>query len=184
MKTIYYFILILVIFVATSCQTEKKTGEWQSIFNGENLDGWKTAGENPESITVENGTIKCSGERSHLFYKGNFKNFEFETEVKSLEHSNSGIFIHTKYQAEGWPSAGYEIQINNSYKGIGNYIERKKTGSIYSIRNIYYQFVNDNEWFKMQIKVVDNFIEVFINDIKVNEYIQPENSWRWEGACW
>ena len=176
MKKIFYP-FVLLIFLA-SCQT-KPSGEWEVIFNGENLDGWKKATENPESITVEEGTIKCSGERSHLFYDGKFKNFEFETEVKTLEHSNSGIFIHTEYQGDGWPAAGYEIQINNTYRGTGNYIERKKTGSIYSIRNIYYPLVNDNEWFKMRVKVVESKIEVFVNGIKVNEYIQPQKPWRW-----
>lgn len=179
MKTVLYSFILL--FAFSACQT-KSIGEWQVIFNGTDLDGWKVAAENPMSITVEDGTIKCSGERSHLFYDGNFKNFEFETEVKTLEHSNSGIFIHTKYQAEGWPSQGYEIQVNNSYRGSDKYPERKKTGSIYSIRNIYYPIADDNEWFKMRVKVEENKIEVFVNDVKVNEYIQPENPWRWEGG--
>lgn len=177
----FYFFTISILFLL-SCQSETKPGDWQTIFDGETLNGWEKAGENPESISVEDGTIKCSGERSHLFYKGDFKNFEFEAEIKTLEYANSGIFIHTKYQEEGWPSVGYEIQVNNSYKGVGDYIERKKTGSIYSIRNLYYQVANDNEWFKMRIKVVENFIEIFINDVKVNEYTEPENAWRWEGG--
>ncbi len=180
MKKLFYPVILIMI-ILSACQT-KPAGEWEVIFNGENLDGWKKATENPESITVEEGTVKCSGERSHLFYDGKFKNFEFETEVKTMEHSNSGIFIHTQYQGEGWPAAGYEIQINNTYRGTGNYIERKKTGSIYSIRNIYYPLVKDNEWFKMRVKVVENKIEVFVNDIKVNEYIQPQKPWRWEGG--
>lgn len=181
MKQISIFILP-VFLMLISCSPKEINTEWQTIFNGENLEGWKVAAENPESITVEDGTIKCNGERSHLFYEGSFKNFEFETEVKTLEHSNSGIFIHTKYQADGWPSAGYEIQVNNSYRGSADYVERKKTGSIYSIRNVYYPIVNDNEWFKMRVKVVENKIEVFVNDVKVNEYIQPEKPWRWEGG--
>lgn len=179
MKTFLYPFIFVILLM--SCQTQP-TGEWQTIFNGENLDGWKKATENPESVTVEDGTIKCSGERSHLFYDGKFKNFEFEAEIKTLEHSNSGIFIHTEYQAEGWPAAGYEIQVNNSYRGSDKYPERKKTASIYSIRNIYYPVAKDNEWFKMRVKVVENVIEVFVNDVKVNEYIQPQKPWRWEGG--
>jgi hypothetical protein len=85
----------------TACQPESQTGDWESIFNGETLDGWEKSVENPGSITVENGAIKCSGPRAHLFYQGDFENFEFETEVKTLEHSNSGIFIHSRYQKEG-----------------------------------------------------------------------------------
>jgi uncharacterized protein YqgV (UPF0045/DUF77 family) len=34
----------------------------------------------------------------------------------------------------------------------------------------------------MRIKVVENFVEIFVNDVKVNEYIQPEKPWRWEGG--
>lgn len=182
MKNLFIPVLISMIFAVLSCKPGANSGEWHSLFDGESLAGWKTADENPGSFSIDNGTIKCSGERSHLFYEGEYKNFEFEAEVKTAEHSNSGIFIHTKFQGEGWPSAGYEIQVNNSYTGTGNYKERKKTASIYSVRNIYFPVAIDNEWFKMRIKVVENFIEVFVNDVKVNEYTQPENPWRWEGG--
>ncbi|MCY1722213.1 DUF1080 domain-containing protein [Prolixibacteraceae bacterium Z1-6] len=168
--------------ILNSCQQKAPVGEWQNMFDGESLNGWKVAAENPESISVEDGMIKCSGERSHLFYKGNFKNFEFEAEIKAQEHSNSGVFIHTKYQKQGWPSNGYEIQVNNSFRGSEKYPERRKTGSVYNVRNVYYPLANDNEWFKMRIKVVENVIEVFVNDVKVNEYVEPENPWRWKGG--
>ena len=182
MKTSLISFLVLSVVLLIGCQPQPKVGEWQTMFDGKSLNGWKATKENPESISVEDGTIKCAGERSHLFYKGNFKNFEFETEVKTLEHSNSGIFISTKYQAEGWPEAGYEIQVNNSYVGSPKFPERRKTGSVYNVRNIYFPVAKDNEWFKMRIKVVENFVEVFVNDVKVNEYTEPENPWRWEGG--
>ncbi len=175
------FLLFAVSLFMFSCQPGLKTGEWVTIFNGENLDGWKVTAENAESITVEDGAIKCSGPRSHVFYEGEFKNFEFEAEVKTLEHANSGIFIHTAYQAEGWPQQGYEIQVNNSFRGSEENPERRKTGSVYNIRNVYFPVASDNDWFKMRIKVVENLIEVFVNDIKVNEFIEPENPWRPEG---
>ncbi len=174
--------LLIIVLAITLASCETKTTDWKTIFDGETLDGWKKAGENPESITVEDGTIKCSGSRSHLFYKGEFKNFEFEAEVKTMEHSNSGIFIHTQYQERGWPATGYEIQVNNSYRGSEKHPERRKTGSIYNIRNVYFPLVGDNEWFKMRIKVVENFVEVFVNDVKVNQYIEPANPWRWRGG--
>ena len=182
MKKNLFYLLIIVTLFFLSCQTEKKTGEWVSIFAGETLNGWKSTVENAEGITVEDGAIKCAGTRSHLFYEGEFKNFEFETEIKTLEHSNSGIFIHTEYLAEGWPQKGYEIQVNNSFRGSGRNPERRKTGSVYNIRNVYYPLANDNEWFKMRIKVVANHIEVFVNDVKVNDYVEPENPWRPEGS--
>ncbi len=181
-RTVIYASIVLV-FLFNSCTEQNKVGEWQTMFNGKSLDGWRAAKENVESFTVEDGAIKCFGKRSHLFYEGEFKNFEFETEVKTLPQANSGIFIHTRYQDENYPEEGYGIQINNSYRGSStNNPERRKTGSIFSIRNIYYPVVGDKEWFKLRIKVVENFVEIFINDIKVNEYTEPENPWRWKGA--
>lgn len=176
-------ILILVTFLFSACQPKTPVGEWQTMFNGKTLEGWKTSTENPESFVVEDGTIKCSGERSHLFYKGDFKNFEFEAEVKTLPKANSGIYIHTKYQEKEYPEEGYEIQINNSHRGPSKkHPERRLTGSIFNIRNVYYPMVGDDEWFKIRIKVVENFVEVFVNDIKVNEYAEPETPWRWDGG--
>jgi len=184
MKQINTLLIGLFVLVLASCQpSPPKSTEWQTIFDGKSLDGWRKSGENAESIALENGMIKCNGDRSHLFYEGEFENFEFEAEVKTLEHSNSGIYIHTKYTESGYPEQGYEVQINNSYRGASKkHPERRKTGSIFSIRNIYYPTAKDNEWFKIRIKVVENFVEIFVNDIKVNEYAQPKDPWRWKGA--
>jgi hypothetical protein len=177
----WLYIAVIALFL-TACKSQAPTNTWISIFDGETLNGWKKSTENPESLTVEDGAIKCSGPRAHLFYEGKFKNFEFEAEVKTQEKSNSGIFIHTTYQKEGWPMQGYEVQVNNSYRGSEKNPERRKTGSVYNIRNIYYPLAEDGEWFKMRIKVVENQIEVFVNDVKVNEYIEPENPWRPDGS--
>ena len=182
MKTRTLLSMLASLLVLAACQQQAPVGEWQTMFDGETLDGWKKAAENTESIVVEDGTIKCSGDRSHLFYNGKFKNFEMEAEVKTLEHSNSGIYICTEYQGENFPQKGYEVQINNSFRGPVSSPERRKTGSLSGIRNIYYPFVKDNEWFKVRIKVVENFVEIFLNDVKVNEYTESENPWRGEEA--
>jgi hypothetical protein len=183
MRTSAFYILIVSLFMLNACQNKAELNVWQSMFDGKSLDGWKKAAENQQSFTVENGTIKCSGERSHLYFKSEFRNFEFETDVKTLEKANSGIYIHSKYQKTDYPTTGYEIQINNSHRGPSKkHPERRLTGSIFNIRNVYYPLVKDNEWFKIRIKVIENFVEVFVNDVKVNEYIEPENPWRWEGG--
>jgi hypothetical protein len=182
MKKTTLEVLILVAILFSACQSQPQTGHWFRLFDGKTLDGWQKSGENPESFVIEVGAIKCSGNRAHLYYKEDFKNFELETEVKTLKNSNSGVFIHTSYQDSGWPQKGYEIQINNSYTGTDNYIERRKTGSIYNIRNVYFPTVEDDKWFKLRIKVIENHVQVFVNNIKVNDYIEPKQPWRWEGG--
>ncbi|HEY1048840.1 MAG TPA: family 16 glycoside hydrolase, partial [Prosthecobacter sp.] len=53
---------------------------WISMFNGKDLAGWKSNDEVPGVFTVEDGLLKVSGGRAHLFYVGedgaaSFKSF-------------------------------------------------------------------------------------------------------------
>jgi hypothetical protein len=163
----------------TSCSTGKNG--WIEMFNGKDLSGWK-ANENPGSFRVEEGVLVCSGARGHLFYETEkpFKNFEMIAEIKTAPLTNSGIYFHTSFQETGWPDLGFEVQVNNTHIGADNYRETKKTGSLYAVRNVYYQLVNDGDWFNMRIKVIANHVEVFVNEVKVVDYIQPDKPWRSE----
>ena len=38
--------------------------------------------------------------------------------------SNSGIYFHTEYQEGGWPSKGYEVQVNNSHTTESEGVQR------------------------------------------------------------
>lgn len=159
-------------------QSGTNNSEWISLFNGTDLSGW-TASENKETFWVENGQIVANGDRSHLFYTGevqdaNFSDFELKAEVMTLPLANSGIYFHTQYQEEGWPSKGYESQVNSTHIGAGDYRELKKTGSLYGVRNTYKQLVPDNEWYDYHIKVVGDRIQIHINDYLVVDHLQPE----------
>ncbi len=63
-----------------------------------------------------------------------------------------------------------------------NHPEVRKAGSIFGIRNVYYLTVNNDEWFNLRVKVIENLVEVFINDLKVVSYIEPEDPWRAKGT--
>ena len=169
----------MIILSVAACKNNNT--EWTELFNGKDLNGWK-ASENPASFKVENGVLVCSGPRAHLFYEASepFRNFELVAEIKTTPQANSGIYFHTNFQDNDWPSAGYEVQVNNTHKGIGDYHETKKTGSLYAVRNVYYQMAGDNEWFTMRVKVIENHVQIYINDYQVVDYVQPENPWRSE----
>lgn len=173
-------LLVLAVMLAVSCSRD--SGEWVEMFNGKDLTGWK-AGENPQSFKVEDGLLVCSGERGHLFLETDrpFKNFELEAEVKTLPGANSGIYFHTEFQDEGWPSKGYEIQVNNTHTGEGNYRETRKTGSLYAVRNVYYNMAGDGEWFTIRATVVENRVQVFVNGLPVVDYLQPDQPSRGDG---
>lgn len=95
------------------------TGEWVTIFNGENLDGWtpkftgSAFGENPlDTLKVEEGMMRLDyskydefkGRFGHVFYKAPYKNYRFKCEYRftgkqtkggpGWAFRNSGIMVH------------------------------------------------------------------------------------------
>ncbi|MBN1464845.1 DUF1080 domain-containing protein, partial [candidate division KSB1 bacterium] len=89
---------------------------------------------------------------------------------------NSGIYFHTEVQEQGWPNKGYECQVLNSNPAVapGEYVERKMTGSIYGVRNVWKTPVADEEWFHYHIKVQGRTIQTFINDALMAEYTESD----------
>jgi hypothetical protein len=174
MKSIIRVAIIGIVATLIGChKPASKSDGWVRIFDGKTLDGWK-ASERPATFSVREGMIEVFGDRAHLFYMGpvanhNFKNFEFKASVMTTPGSNSGMYIHTEYQETGWPSKGYEIQVNNSHT------DWRRTASIYAIQDVKDQLVKDNEWFTQHIIVQGKKITVKVNDKVVNEYTEGEN---------
>lgn len=145
---------------------------WINLFNGKDLDGW-TASENKDSCKIDDGKIVLHGPRSHLFYTGkinggNFTDFEIKLEIMTTPGSNSGVYFHTKYQEKGWPSKGYEAQVNNTHK------DPKKTGGLYAVKDNFKAPVKDGEWFEYHILVKGKRIEIKINGKTITDYTEPD----------
>ncbi len=144
-----------------------------SLFDGKTFAGWKVNEEHPATFSIEDGTIKVAGDRTHLFYEGtvgnhDFKNFELKLKAKTLPGSNSGIFIHTAYQATGWPDKGYEVQVNQTHT------DWRKTGSLYSFSDVKENLAKDNEWYEYDIIVKGKRIIIKINDKVAVDYTEPD----------
>ena len=150
-------------------QKEDEAG-FKSLMDGKTYDGWKIGGPK-ESWKIEDGAFVANGKASHLFYVGDekpFKNFELKVDVMTEPSSNGGIYFHTKFQDEGFPSAGFETQVNNTYKP-----DRIKTGSLYQIKNVMDNSpAKDNQWWTQHIIVKDNKVTVKIDGKTVTEYTE------------
>jgi len=168
---------VVVAVAALACVAPTSSGEeagFDSLFDGRSLAGWQ-ANENAASWQVADGVIVCHGPRSHLFYVGpdaekpaEFKNFHFKADVMTKPGANSGIFFHTKFQPEGWPVQGYEMQVNNSQK------DPVRTGSIYNVVKNFVPPAADNEWFTEEVKVVGKAVTVLVNGKVLFEFVEPE----------
>ncbi len=164
--------------------------DFVDLFNGKDLSGWTISEEHPDSYSVKDGLMIVKGGRSHIFYSGDvagadFKNFEVKVRAKTFPGANSGFYIHTKYQAEGWPDHGYECQVNSTHK------DPKKTGSLYGVKNIIVLKEGqkepkgdndvretapstDGEWFDYHITVQGRRILVKVNGQVTVDYTEPE----------
>jgi pterin-4a-carbinolamine dehydratase len=145
--------------------------QWVELLNGRDFSGWK-ASENPNSFQVKDGELRIEGPRGHLFYEGpvgnhNFTNFEVKALIKTQEGANSGLFICTAFQENGWPSQGYEIQVNNSHT------DWRRTASLYGIIDTAEKLVHDEEWFELYVKVEGKHITTKINGRIVVDYDEP-----------
>jgi hypothetical protein len=190
--------LILGLVFSLSFAQQTDTEGFIALFDGESLNGWTASSENPRSFKVKNGALVCKGGRAHLFYTGevggaDFRNFELKLKVKTTKGSNSGVYFHTEYQAEGWPGEGFEAQVNSTHT------DPRKTGSLYGIVNIWAPVEPkedfavkvarnqevfllqpaapsvDEEWFDYHITVKDKRINIKVNGKTTIDWTQPDN---------
>ena len=168
------FLSAIILCVLASCTASKKSTSagWISLFDGTSLTGWN-ASENPSTFSVDSGMIIVHGPRAHLFYNGpvqhgDFKNFEFKTQVMTTPGSNSGIYFHSVYQDSSWPQKGFEVQVNNSHT------DWKRTGGLYDIQDVREVYAKDDVWFTEYIRVEGKHVIIKINDRVVTDWTQPD----------
>lgn len=146
-------------------RAEDKVEEgWIVLFDGTDLSKWK-ASEKAE-WKIEDGAIVTPPQRSHLFTLEEYKNFEFKADCMTTPGSNSGLYIHTKYE-ETFPATGYEIQVNQTHG------DRVKSGSLYGVIKLLSSPVKDNEWYTYHLTVKGRELVVKINDQTLYEFVEP-----------
>jgi hypothetical protein len=172
MRHLHALSIAALVTIAGALLPAQQAAGWVSLFDGKTLDGWKV-GENAASFSVADGAIVINGPRAHLYYVGpvgnhDFKNFEFKADVMTTPGSNSGIYFHTAYQEGGWPSKGYEVQVNNSHT------DPKRTAGLYNVQDNMEPPAKDGEWFTMQIVVNGKRITTAVNGKTISDYTEPE----------
>ena len=149
-------------------KSEKKhKDEWQPIFDGKTLDGWK-ASDHPESWSIKDGVIHGDGPGSYLFYmNAHCFNCEFKADVQIGHEGNSGMFFRSPFSKS---PADYEAQIDSSHR------DPVRTGSLYHFVKILEVLVPDDTWFTQRIVVEGNHIQVFVNDKQTVDFIDEKNT--------
>jgi hypothetical protein len=163
----------VLIFVCLPLALQAESGEWQQLFNGKDLTGWKHVG--PGNDSVEDGMIQTHGGMGLLYWTGGkVGNCVIRVVYKMRDHnSNSGVFIRIPIEPrEEWMPVhyGYEVQIDNEPEK-SNEDDLHVTGTLYSLSKPLAKTGKPGpEWNTMEITLDGPRTIVFLNDAKVTDY--------------
>lgn len=135
----------------------------KSLFNGENLDGWKIHGT--EKWYVQDGLLVCESgpdkEYGYLSTDKNYDNFELTLEFLQEANGNSGVFIRSTF--EGTKVSGWQVEVAPPNHDTGGIYESYGRGWLVQIPDEKEDILKMGEWNKMKIRVVGGHITTWLN---------------------
>jgi len=168
----YWFYLCLIC-LFSSFAIHVQAQQWQQLFNGKDLSGWKHVG--PGGDTVTDGQIQTQGGMGLLYWTGGkVGNCVIRVVFKMRDHnSNSGVFIRIPVEPrEAWMPVhyGYEVQIDNEPEK-SNEDDYHATGTLYSLTKALARPGKPGpEWNTMEITLDGPHTIVFLNGTKVTDF--------------
>jgi hypothetical protein len=150
-----------------------QSGEWNQLFNGQDLTGWQHVG--PGGMTVEDGLIRTHGGMGLLWWTGGKVGDSVIRVVYKMrdKNDNSGVFIRSPVPPrEPWMPVhyGYEVQIDDEPEKSGE-DEYHVTATLYSLTKPLARPGRPGpEWNTMEITLDGPHTVVLLNDVKVTDY--------------
>jgi hypothetical protein len=166
-----------------------RLGDWTSLFNGENLDGWTVWGT--EEFSVEDGTIvgRSGPKKSegYLLTDGIWKDFRVRGRFKMLGEGNFGLFYRSTiaYDAEEVPRInGIQGEVMPGRPAeTGRHYESYRRGWLNEENHddIGAWALRENEWNEIEIRGIGNRITSWVNGIQVTDF-HDDNPQVFEGG--
>jgi len=151
------------------------TPQWQSLFNGKDLTGWKKVGA--EKWIVEDGAIYGEGvstEYGYLATEKSYKDFHLSLRFKCEADGNSGVYLHTAFEGNT-PKiiAGRQVEID---RVLGHH-----TGGVYGDDKGWLVWpapeletvIRPYDWNDMLIQVEGNRYIVHLNGMQMIDFTYP-----------
>lgn len=174
---------------ANTLTAEEEGNGWKLLFNGRNLDGWRTFKNKPaDSWTVDSasGTIHCLGsktdksdKRADLITNDEFENFELSVDWKLAPQGNSGILYMVNEDHEASYKSGPEYQLIDDNNFPEKLEDWQKTGANYAMGGPLVAAAKPiGEWNTTRIIVNGNHVEHWLNGQKTAEYELGSPEWK------
>ncbi|KPK84455.1 MAG: hypothetical protein AMS27_09925 [Bacteroides sp. SM23_62_1] len=158
------FLLIL----ANSCNDNQSNGDWISLYNGNNLEGWIQKGGKAQFTSADGmiiGTTVANTENSFLCTEKCYSDFILELEVMVDTSLNSGIQIRSRTYLNGRVH-GYQVEIDPSPGGYsGGIYDEARRGWLYYLEEDEKgrMAFKNGEWNKYRIEAVGQSIKTRVN---------------------
>ena len=96
-------------------------GKPVKLFNGKNIDGWHTDGQN--QWIIENGILKSPHSGSNLITDKTFSDFKLHVEFRYQQGSNSGVYLRGRYEVQIIDTkSGTPEPINNQFSAVYGFL--------------------------------------------------------------
>ncbi len=178
MKALLTFTLLLAVGLVQAKEAKRDSEGFVPLFNGKNLEGWKTTGN---WVVEEDGTVTLvprPGETgwqrfdAYIMTERTYKDFVLDLEFKIEKEGNSGVFFRVADPLE--PVAkGIEVQILDTHglENPGNHDCGGVIGTAAPSKNM---AKPAGEWNRYTITVENNHLTVVLNgeqiiDLKLDE---------------
>ncbi|MEX2125693.1 MAG: DUF1080 domain-containing protein [Woeseia sp.] len=165
-------------------------GEWKVLFNGRNLDGWRTYGETAvrPAWIVEDGAIVLDASEDttemtggDLIRNEQYENFELELEWKLSEGGNSGVFFGVREipEQEVAYETGIEMQILDDDRHVDGKVPETSAGSCYALYAATGKELRPvGEYNTARLIVRDGRVEHWLNGKKIVAYVIGSDDWK------
>lgn len=176
LHSIYLFLLL---FVCSVSFAVPKNGDWESLFNGKDLSGWKQLNGKAKYEVVNGeiiGTTVANTPNSFLTTEKNYSDFVLEVELLVDERMNSGI----QFRSESTPEYnngrvhGYQCEVDPSSRAwSGGIYDEARRGWLYpcTYNPEGGKAFKMGEWNKYRIECIGPNIRTWVNGVPVAHLI-------------
>lgn len=167
--------------------TIKDTG-WQSLFNGNSLNGWHTFGQTSVSDKwiTDSGAIHLSsaakGDDGDLVSDDTYDNFDLKLDWKISKAGNSGILFYVqddKKKYEDTYKTGPEMQVLDDKRHEDAKLPSHRAGSLYDMIQATPGAVKPAEqWNHAEIVSNNGKLDFYLNDVHVVNTNIFDDNWK------
>ena len=166
--------LLVCIFTFPARITSSST--WKPLFNGKDLSGWKTNGQ--EKWIVDNGAILCEStvnKYGYLTTEGSYRNFDLRLKFKPEGAGNSGVFLRSKITGidpeHGPDIEGMQVEVDPGVgKHTGGLYESGGRGWVAMPSEAGERALKPGEWNDLEISAHGGQILTQLNGVKIVDF--------------